>query len=132
MIDVDRVKLMTRMASYENTQGKENKKIGNYFRSDYLAAQSIKSFIYGTVAFVIGLAIYIIYDLEVFLSEIYDMDLLAFGKNVLTYYVIFIAAYVLLSLIYYIRRYSIARKSLRHFYNNLKKLSNYYEVMDEE
>lgn len=132
MIDVDRVKLMTRMASYENTQGKENKKIGNYFRSDYLAAQSIKSFIYGTVAFVIGLAIYIIYDLEVFLSEIYDMDLLAFGKNVLTYYVIFIVAYVLLSLIYYIRRYSIARKSLRHFYNNLKKLSNYYEVMDEE
>jgi hypothetical protein len=132
MIDVDRVKLMTRMASYENTQGKENKKIGNYFRSDYLAAQSIKSFIYGTVAFLIGLAIYIVYDLEVFLSEIYDMDLLAFGKSVLTYYVIFIAVYVLLSLIYYIRRYSIARKSLRHFYNNLKKLSNYYEVMDEE
>ena len=132
MIDVDRVKLMTRMASYEKTKGKENKKIGNYFRSDYLAQQTIKSFIYGTVAYLIGLMIYILYDLESFLAGIYDLDLIAFAKSILIYYLIFMVAYIVLSLIYYIRRYSIARKSLRHYYNNLKKLSNYYEVMDEE
>lgn len=132
MIDVDRVKLMTRMASYEQTKGKEYKRVGNFFRSDYLAAQSIKSFIYGTVAFLIGLALYLVYDLEVFLAGLYDMDLIAFGKNVLIYYVVFIAAYIVLSLAYYMYKYSVARKSLRHYYNNLKKLSNYYEVMDEE
>lgn len=132
MIDVDRVKLMTRMASYEKTKGKEYKKVGNFFRSDYLAAESIKSFLYGTIAYVIGLALYVVYDLELFLANIYDMDLIAFAKDVLTYYAIFIVAYVVLSLIYYMHKYSVARKSLRHYYNNLKKLSNYYEVMDEE
>ncbi len=132
MVDADRVKLMTRMASYEANEGKYNKHIGSYFRSDYLALQTIKSFIYGTLAYLLVLAIYVIYDLEVFMQDIYNMDLLVFAKGLIVKYIIFIVIYAVLSYVIYARRYHIARKSLRCYYNNLNKLSKYYEVMDEE
>lgn len=132
MVDADRVKLMTRMASYEQNEGKGNKKIGNYFRSDYVALQTIKAVIYGTIAYMLVLTIYIIYDLEVFLQDIYNVDLILFGKDLIIKYILFIVAYALLSFVVYTRRYNIAKNSLRCYYNNLKKLSNYYEIMDNE
>jgi len=132
MIDVDRVRLMTRMASYEATDGKKNKAIASYFRSDYLALQTIKSILFGTIAYLFVLAIYIVYDLEVFMQDIYHIDLLVFGKDLIIKYLVYIIIYTLVAYAIYARRYSNARKSLRCYYNNLNKLSNYYDVMDEE
>ncbi len=132
MVDANRVKLMTRMASYEMNEGKKYKKIGNYFRSDYLAMQVIKSIVYGSIAYMLILAIYFIYTLDTFLKDIYDLDLILFAKDLLVKYAIFVLVYTVISIIVYAIRYSTARKSLRCYFNNLKKLSDYYTVLEEE
>ena len=36
MLNAERVILMTRLAAYENGEGKKNVAIGKYFRSDYI------------------------------------------------------------------------------------------------
>ena len=36
MLNEDRIILMTRMASYEENEGKKNVSIGSYFRGDYI------------------------------------------------------------------------------------------------
>ena len=46
MLNEERIILMTRMAAYEEGEGKKNVKIGNYFRSDYIAVQVLKAVIY--------------------------------------------------------------------------------------
>jgi hypothetical protein len=51
MLNEERVILMTRLASYEAGEGKQNVAIGKYFRSDYIRIQTIKSIIYGTITF---------------------------------------------------------------------------------
>ena len=70
---------------------------------------------------------YIFYDFEVFMTDIYKMDLLEFAKNVLFY--LFgdeWVAYALVSYVVYTVRYSRARKSLRAYHMNLHRLSNMY------
>lgn len=127
MLNEERIKLMTKMASYEANEGKRNVSIGSFFRGDYISLQVIKSIINATIAFIICFALFVFYDFEVFMSDIYKMDLLGLGKNVLTVYAIFTAVYALISYLIYTHRYSKARKSLKMYYNNLKKLAYLYD-----
>ena len=123
MLNEERIKLMTKMACYEENEGKKNVAIGNYFRGDYIALQVIKSIVSATVAFVIIFAMFIFYDFEVFMADIYKMDLLQFGKTVIIAYLIFTAVYAGISYGVYTYRYTKARRSLKIYYNNLKKLA---------
>ena len=123
MLNEERIRLMTRMACYEAGEGRKNVAIGNYFRG----LQVIKSVINATIAYVILFAVFIFYDFEVFMADIYKMDLLGFAKSVIIYYLIFTAAYALISYGVYTYRYTRARKSLKIYYNNLKKLTYMYE-----
>ena len=125
MLNEERIKLMTKMAAYEADEGKKNVAIGNYFRGDYIGLQVIKSIISATFVIVFGL--FVFYDFEVFMSDIYKMDLLGFGRTVITAYLIFVAVYALISYMIYTYRYAKARKSLKMYYNNLKKLAYLYD-----
>lgn len=127
MLNEEKVILMTKLASYESREGKKNLAIGNYFRSDYISLQLIKSVIYGTIAFGLMLGLYILYDVENFMQEIYKMDLVQFARNILVLYVVFVAVYGIVSYLVYAYKYSKAKKSLKCYYNNLKKLSSKYD-----
>ncbi|MBR1930616.1 MAG: hypothetical protein IJ833_03940 [Lachnospiraceae bacterium] len=126
MLNEERIILMTQMAAYEENEGKKNVSIGNYFRSDYIAVQMLKSIVYATIAFVAVFAMYIFYDFETFMQDIYRMDLLTFGKNVLIYYGVTIVVYGVICYAVYSYRYAKAKKSLKHYYQNLKKLNSLY------
>lgn len=127
MLNEERIKLMTKMAAYEADEGKKNVAIGNYFRGDYIGLQVIKSIISATIAFVIVFGLFVFYDFEVFMSDIYKMDLLGFGRTVITAYLVFVAVYALIFYMIYTYRYAKARKSLKMYYNNLKKLAYLYD-----
>lgn len=127
MLNEERIKLMTKMASYEANEGKRNVAIGNYFRGDYIGLQVIKSVVSATIAFLIVFALFILYDFEFMMSDVYKMDLLQFGKTVLLAYLIFVGIYAVISYLVYAYRYTRARKSLKMYYNNLKKLAYLYD-----
>ena len=127
MLNEKRIILMTKMASYEANEGKRNVAIGSYFRSDYIGWQVLKSIISATIAFVVVFGMYIFYDFEVFMTDIYKMDLLEFAKHVLTLYLWTIGVYAVISYIVYTVRYSRAIKSLKVYYINLRKLSELYK-----
>ena len=126
MLNEERIRLMTKMASYEANEGKRNATIGNYYRSDYISKQVIKSFLCATIAFIVVLAMIVFYDFEIFMSDIYNMDLLQLGKSVLVAYVLTTLAYCIISYLVYTHRYASAKKKLKTYYNNLKKLAYLY------
>jgi len=127
MLSEDRIKLMTKMACYEANEGKKNVAIGNYFRGDYIGLQVIKSIISATIAYCLLVAVYVLYDFEEFMANIYKMDLLAFGKTVIIDYLVFVMVYALISYGVYTYKYRHAKKSLKIYYNHLKKLSYIYD-----
>lgn len=127
MLNEERIKLMTKMASYEANEGKRNIAIGNYFRGDYISMQVIKSILHATIAFFIVFALFVFYDLEMLMADIYKMDLLDLGKTIIIYYLVFVVIYAVISYAVYAYRYAQARKSLKIYYNNLKKLAYLYD-----
>lgn len=127
MLNEDRIILMTKLASYENGEGRKNVAIGNYFRSDYIGIQTAKSVLSATVAFAVVFGMYVLYDLENFMLNIYKMDLFVFARNVLTWYSVVVIGYALVTFFICTYRYNKARKSLKNYYANLKKLASLYE-----
>lgn len=127
MLSEERIILMTRMASYEQGEGRENVKIGNYFRSDYIAVQVLKSIVCAILAFAIMFGVYMLCTFEEFMEKLYRIeDLLAFVKEVLKYLVAVVGGYAALTYIVCTWRYVAAKKSLKCYYHNLKKLNSLY------
>ncbi len=127
MISEQRVKLMTRLAAYEQKEGKKNEEIGSYFRGDYISLQILKSVISATIAFVLIVALFVLYDSELFLSDIYKIDILEYVKKLIVYYFAFTGVYVLISYVVYAIRYRKAKKRLKVYFNNLKRLQILYQ-----
>ncbi len=117
---------MTKMASYEEGEGKKNIAIGRYFRSDYIALQVLKGVLCATIGFGIIFGLFLLYDFEGFMQEIYKMDLIAFAQRILFYYGIFVVVYGGICYGVCAYRYAKAKKSLKHYYQNLKKLNSLY------
>ena len=92
------------MASYEEHEGKKNAAIGNYFRSDYIGWQVLKSIISATIAFVVVFGMYIF----------------------LTFSLWMVGIYAVISYIVYTVRYNAAVKSLRVYHMNLRRLADMY------
>nr|MBQ8252262.1 hypothetical protein [Lachnospiraceae bacterium] len=128
MLSQERIKLMTKMAAYEENEGKKYMSIGSYFRSDYMGMQVLRSIISATLAYMLVCGFYVYYHFETLMQDIYKMDLLVFGKQVLLYYVVFTAAYALITYIIYSFRYSRAKRSLKRYYRHLKQLAAIYDI----
>lgn len=128
MLSQERIKLMTKMAAYEENEGKKYMSIGSYFRSDYMEMQVIRSVICGTLAFFLLAGLYVYYHFETMMQDIYKMDLLLLGRRVLFYYIVFIAAYSVITYVIYSFRYSRAKRSLKHYYYHLKQLAAIYDI----
>lgn len=127
MLNEERVILMSRLASYEDGEGKQNMAVGKYFRSDYIRMQTIKSVIYATIAFVVVVALIVLMDFESFMGDIYQMDMLQYARSILFWYLGFVGIYGVISYVIYTIKYKSARKNLKIYFNNLKHLSEMNE-----
>lgn len=127
MINEEKVILMTRLASYEANEGKRDISIVNYFKSDYIGFQILKSVIAATISFLALFGIYVFYNFEELIQEMYKMDLLGFGKNVIILYLCAVGAYGVISYVVSVIKYNKAKKNLRNYYSNLRKLAGMYD-----
>ena len=127
-INGERVMRMTRMASFEDNEGKEAIRICNYFRSDYVCLNVVRAIVSATVSYFLILGLYIYYNIDRLLQEIYTMDLMATGRRLVTAYVIFAGAFGIIAYIVYSFRYDWARKHLNDYNYALRELLNMQEM----
>ncbi len=126
MINEGRVKLMTRMAAYEQGEFRKHKPVVSFFRSDYISLQLVKTVLSTTVAYAILVGLYILYDFELFMKEIYQMDMLQFIKVVIILYLVMLGIFMLITYVVSLYQYNRSLQSTRLYYANLKKLSHIY------
>ena len=123
-LDGDRVKLMTRMASFEENEGKEAIRICNFFRSDYVCLNVVRAIVSATVSYFLILGLYVYYNIDRLLQDIYTMDLKATGRKLVTAYVIFAGAFGIIAYVVYSFRYDWAKKHLNDYNYALRELLN--------
>lgn len=130
MLNGERIKLMTRLASFEDNEGKQSLHICSYFRSDYISLNITKSVLAATISYFIVLAMYVYYNVDELLDSIYSIDIQAAAKKLLLIYVITVGVYALISYIIYSFRYDRAKKDLKDYNSALKILSDMYNKED--
>ena len=127
MLNREKVILMTRLAEYEQKEGRKEIPLSKYFRSDYIGLHLIGSFFAITICYVLVAALYFAYKSEEYLANIVKLDLFKIGRNVLIGYVIFLVINMLIAYVVYWIKFVKIRKHLKEYNRNLKKLRKIYD-----
>lgn len=127
MLNDSRIRLMTQMAAYEEREGRKDIALDEYFRGDYISFQVWKSAIYGTIGFLVVVALYILYNLETFLEELYKMDVVEFFHDLANKYAVVMVIYLVISYCVYVYRYTRAKKHMKRYFSGLNQLYSMYK-----
>lgn len=127
MIKEDKVKLMTKLAIYEQGEGKKNIPTSKYYRSDYISIKLIESAISATLVYILIVVLGVLYNIDYLSENIVSLDLVAMGKEMAMVYGILMVAYMFLSYIVYSIKYRKIKKSLDGYGENLKELYMMYK-----
>lgn len=126
MLDEKKIRVMTRLAAYEIGAGKKYMPIAHFFRGDYIALEILKSFISGTLAFVMILGFLALCNFEEILSGVYGVDLIEYVKGLGKNYLICMVIYLVATYVYAVVKYTKAKKSLNSYISVMDKFSEHY------
>lgn len=132
MVNEDKVKLMTKLATYEKKEGKETLPIMQYYQDDYIVYHVMKTAISATIAYVLILAAVCVAKSQYLLENIHKMTVGQIGGRVFIGYLIMLAVYITAGLIFYIKKYENARDSVKRYLHWLKQLNSFYKEQEEE
>ena len=127
MLNEKRLKLMTRMAIYENHEGKDDFKMNEYYQKDYASLNTWISIIWATIGYgiIIGAVLF------VFLDKIFSVaslsGLLIIAGTIVIGYLMLIVIVGIIAYNFYKKKYLEARKGIKRFNNNLTRLGKMYE-----
>lgn len=122
MLNEERISVMTRMASYEASEGKRDILVKQYYRKDYVSYQMIRTFISSTISFGILFLFWLIYSMESIMEKLTEMDLIQLGTSVLIWYAVFVAIYQVIALLVYNWKYTKATARIKTYHADIKKV----------
>ena len=127
MLDEKKVKLMTRLAFYEQTQGKEDFKVSAYYRKDYASLHTICSIIWVTVGYICAVGLIFLAGMDNFLSSMsFGMMFLMLGILVLVYLFLLIL-YGLIASHIFNKKHRESRQRVKKYNHDLTRLLKLYE-----
>ena len=127
MVNMRKVRLMTKLAIYEKTEGKEDIKLGRYFRRDYVRLKILHNIVAVTIGYLMVLAMIIAYQMEYLIREAVNLDYIGIGKTILGVYVILITVYVMIAMVGYGLYYDYSRKKLAKYFRMLRLMRSMYQ-----
>lgn len=132
MINQEKVKDMTKMAIYESRGGDKELAISAYRRKDYVAMQLLKSFICGTISYVILLVFYLFLELDRVDSLNSLAQVQSFGIGVLVLYLIFIAVFLCITYFWARKRHNHCTEKAKDYSTELNRVARSYQGSAEE
>ncbi len=132
MLNNRKVRLMTRLAMYEQTEGKEDVRISKYFRTDYVRLNVLKSMVSITVGYLLILLLVIVYHSEYLIREAVTLDYRGMITRYAGIYIIILTVYGAVGMIGYMIKYRASRKKLAKYFRMLRLLRSLYREEDGE
>ena len=132
MINNEKIRLMTKLAVYENGDGREDMAVANYFRSDYIRHEILKTILAVTFGSLILLALVIAYKLDFMLDNALDLNYKLLGRQVLVVYLILQVVFVSITSIGYRIYYLRSHTRLNRYYRLLSKVRKIEEKEERQ
>ena len=126
MLDEKKVKLMTRMALYEEQQGREDLKVSAYYRKDYTSLHTLATILWVTIGYV---CLVVLLGISVFDKL---MEKMSVGMIIVTAIAIvaIIIAYAVYTHVTCNNRHKEARARVKLYNHDLARLLNLYKKKD--
>ena len=130
MLDERKVKLMTRMALYEEQQGREDLKVSAYYRKDYTSLHTLATILWVTAGYVcltglVGIGLY-----EKLMETMTIGIMLIIAIVVIALYLVVVIAYAVCSYTMYDKQHKEARARVKLYNHDLARLLNIYKKKD--
>ena len=122
MVNNEKVRLMPKLAVYEKEEGREDMRTSNYFRSDYVRHEIIKTILITTVGFLLLLSLVILANLNAIIDNVLKMNYPVVGWTILGAYLILVVFYAVLTGIIYRIRYMYSHGRLARYYRILSRV----------
>ncbi|MBE5930427.1 MAG: hypothetical protein E7268_05100 [Lachnospiraceae bacterium] len=132
MLNNRKVRLMTRLAIYEQTEGKEDVRISKYFQTDYVRLNVLKTVVAITVGYLLIMLLLIVYHSEYLIREAVTLDYAGMVTRYVGIYIIVLTVYGALAMIGYMIKYRASRKKLAKYFRMLRRLRSLYREEDGE
>ena len=127
MVNEERLRPMVKMAMFDKNEGKHCKPMIEYARHHYVAMEMLKSFVTGTIAFMLMFGIWAVRDIDRAMGMLNAAYLKDFIVDVGLKYLVFLLAYLIVTYVVYQIRYTQGRKKVKKYYNSLKAVNKMYE-----
>ena len=127
MLEEKRLRLMIRLARYEQQDGKDDLKISKYYRRDYVAFALLKNFFLITVAYALVLGMIIMYHLDFLLDHMSELNMNPLVAAVALGYLFLLGIYSVIVFTMASLRYARAQKSVKTYYGKLEMLNRMYK-----
>ena len=126
-MDRKKVAVMTRMAFYEQSQGREDQRISQYYKKDYASLHMWFSLIWLTVGYVLLVgALFFSFSDRLF-SHTHLNYYIRMGMAVVIVYLILLLVYGIASRTYYSDKHKRARNRVKKFMRDVVRLEKMYE-----
>jgi uncharacterized membrane protein YesL len=127
MLNNRKIRVMTKLALFEQKEGKEDITMSKYYKTDYVRLNVLKTVVNVTIGYVLILLMIGMYKAEYIISKAVTLDFIRIGQYILGFYIMIMTIYITCSIIGYSIKYDQSRKNLSKYYKTLKKLSNIYQ-----
>lgn len=127
MLNNTKIRVMAKLALYEQRNGKEDIRMGKYYKTDYVRLQVLKTVVSVTIGYALILLMIGMYKSEYIISKAVTLNFTRIGQVILGFYIMIITVYIIGSIIGYSFHYDKSRKHLSKYYKSLKKLSSIYQ-----
>ncbi|MBD9157274.1 MAG: hypothetical protein EGQ17_03170 [Lachnospiraceae bacterium] len=99
MLNEEKIRLMTKAASFEAGEGKKALEMNRFYKGDYLSIHLIGAWISYTVAFCLCVGLWAFYKMEYLMTNLHKMDLAAFGKGLALLYLALLGIYLVIQML---------------------------------
>ena len=125
MLNENRIRLMFRMASYEEKQGKEDLKISTYYRKDYTSMKTLATILWLTFGYVLLILLLVVVFMDILMKNITLTKIFVMGAGVVIGYIVLLILYGFCSSQFYRKKYNRAKKRMRRYYRDLGRLEKF-------
>ena len=122
MLNENRIRLMFRMASYEEKQGQEDLKISTYYRKDYTSMKTLATILWLTFGYVLLILLLVVGFMDILMKNITLTKIFVMGAGVVIGYIVLLILYGFCSSQFYRKKYNRAKKRMRRYYRDLGRL----------
>lgn len=128
MLSEEKIRIMTKLARFEEGPGQEALKIQGMYRSDYIGMSLIKNFFAVTIGYVLVLATLAVYHLDFLMEKLHHLNLGVLVAEIILGYVIVLVFYTAITYIVRSIQYAKAKRQIQGYDQELARLEKHYRM----